>query len=239
MDTETEALIDTLTLAKTDKRTLNGLLTRYMPFIKKTVSSMFYKKEQRQDYVTDAMLAFAHSVQTYNSETGSFIAYAQTVIRNRLIDTVRKEIKIQEPLISIFMDVDEKDGQWENDIAERTCDLVQERTNLCAEIACIDKEFIEWGFDWENLVKKCPKQERSRLTCHKIARSIIENEELVTEMLQKRQVPVSRLSAKTGYSQKIFEKYRNYIAAIVMIMRGDYPYIHSFLPQFFYEEASF
>ena len=95
MDTQSQELINTLTLAKIDKRALNGLLSAYMPFIKKTISGVFFKKERRQDYLTDAMLAFAHSVQTYNNEHGSFIAYTQTVIRNRLIDAARKEIKIQ------------------------------------------------------------------------------------------------------------------------------------------------
>jgi hypothetical protein len=50
-------------------------------------------------YLTDAMLAFAHSVQTCNPDSGAFIQYAQAVIRSRLIDNARKELAASMPFI--------------------------------------------------------------------------------------------------------------------------------------------
>jgi hypothetical protein len=51
------------------------------------------------------------------------------------------------------------------------------------------------------------------------------------------------LAAHAGFSKKALEKYRHYIVALVILTRGDYPYIRAFLPQFldteiFAEEAA-
>jgi RNA polymerase sigma factor len=233
LDTLPEDLTDKIIRAKTDKRTLAGLLTDYLPFIKKAVSNVFYKREQRQDNLTEAMLAFTRSVKTYDEKSGSFVAYARTVIKNRLIDAARKELKTPAPVS--FISEKEEDGAmaWEADVAKRDYDLTEEQNNLRMEIDEINTRFADWGFTWEKLMKNCPRQERSRRTCHIIARRILEDEDLAAKMLGARQLPAGRLSAKTGFSLKIFEKYRYYIAAVVLIMRGDYPYIHSFLPRFF------
>ncbi|MDR0642511.1 MAG: hypothetical protein LBG07_08635, partial [Treponema sp.] len=93
-----EQLAARIELAKTDKHALNILLHDYMPFIKKCVSGVFFKGQSKADNLTDAMLAFTHSVQTYNSEHGAFVQYAAVVIRNRLIDRARKESSVQKPL---------------------------------------------------------------------------------------------------------------------------------------------
>jgi RNA polymerase sigma factor len=209
-----------------------------MPFIKKCTADVFFKKQARQDNLTEAMLAFAHSVQTYDPNDGTFIAYAGTVIRNRLIDAARKEIKIQKPLFSLSAAVDEKDIQWEQDTARRSYDRAEEQKNLQSEINDINAEFAPWGFEWTKLAKNGPKQKRSRRTCHIIARKALENSSLVAGMLRTHQLPIKELSAITGFSEKILEKYRQYIAAIIMILEGDYPYIHSFLPHLDEEELS-
>jgi RNA polymerase sigma factor len=236
-DTHPAELIARITRAKTDKRTLIELLTDYLPLMKKAVAEVFYRREQRQDNLTEAMLAFTQSVKTYDGKLGSFAAYARTVIKNRLIDAARKESKTRKRLSFISEKDGEAPGLWEADIAKRNYDLTEQQNNLRMEIDEINTQFAEWGFTWEKLMKKCPKQERSRRSCHIIARRILEDDELAAEMLKTRQLPAGRLSAKTGFSLKIFEKYRRYIAAVVLIMRGDYPYIHSFLPHFFDTEG--
>jgi RNA polymerase sigma factor len=223
MDTRPIELIAKITRAKTDKRTLAGLLTDYLPFIKKTVAGVFYKRERRQDNLTEAMLAFTRSVKTYEEKKGSFIAYARIVIKNRLIDAARKESKTRRRLFFISEKDERARGAWEADVARRDYDLMEEQNNLRMEIDEIKSLFEDWDFTWEKLMKNCPKRERSRRTCHTIARRVLEDEQLTAEMLRTRRLPAGRLSAKTGFSLKILEKYRQYIAAVVLIMRGDYP----------------
>jgi RNA polymerase sigma factor len=225
-----------LELAKADKHALNILLHDYMPFIKKCVSGVFFKGQSKADNLTDAMLAFAHSVQTYNSEHGAFIQYAAVVIRNRLIDNARKELAVQKPLISLSAKagIEEKNTAWEAGVSLQAFDRTEEEKNLRLEIDAVNDEFSQWGFSWATLLKKCPKQERSRRIAMRIAETVRENLGLLADMLETRKLPITRLVE--GFPRKTLEKYRQYIVALIILSQGDYPYVYSFIPHSFTEE---
>jgi RNA polymerase sigma factor len=225
-----------LELAKTDKRALNTLLHDYMPFIKKWVSAVFFKGQAKADNLTDAMLAFAHSVQTYNPEHGAFVHYAAAVIRNRLINNARKELAMQKHLFPLPAKADKKESDWkaaawEARVSLQAYDRAEEEKNLRLEIEAVNGEFSAWGFSWTTLLKKCPKQERSRRICQRIAGAVQEDSGLLAETLQRHQLPITHL-AET-FPRKALEKYRQYIAALIILSQGDYPYVYSFVPQSF------
>jgi RNA polymerase sigma factor len=229
-----------ITAAKSDKRSLNQLISEYTPFIKKCISGVFIKGQARRDYLTEAMLGFIQSVKTYREEKGAFIPYAQTVISNRLINAAKKEAATQKPLFSIATasQKDEKIIHWEFESAERQYNDLAAQKETQAEIAELNNTFAQWGFTWPDLLKNCPKQNRSRKHCHKAVRALLADRQLLEKMVRTGKLPVKRLSTLTGQSEKSLEKYRRYISALVLIMEGDYPYIHSFLPQFFDKEET-
>jgi RNA polymerase sigma factor len=105
----------------------------------------------------------------------------------------------------------------------------EEEQNLRLEIEAVNDEFSKWGFSWAGLLKKCPKQKRSRLIALRAAHAIREDSALLAETLKNRQLPLARL-AET-FPRKALEKYRHYIVALVILLQGDYPYVYSFLPQ--------
>jgi len=214
--------------AKLDKHALNTLLRDYMPFIKKCVAGVFFKSQPKADNLTEAMLAFSSSVQTYNPEQGAFIQYAATVIRNRLIDSARKELLLQKRFFSLSAAADEKDTTWETGVSLQTYNRVEEEENLRLEIEEVNREFAKWGFSWTTLLKKCPKQERSRRVAMRIAETVRQDAALLADTLKTHLLPVSRLVGL--YPRKALEKYRHYIAALIILSQGDYPYIYSFLP---------
>jgi len=226
--------------AKWDKHALNALLRDYMPFIKKCVYDVVLQGQARQDYLTEAMLGFIQSVKTYNEERGAFVSYAQIVIRNRLINAAKKEGAIQKPLFSISQTPqnDKKNIQWEYETAERQYMELIARKEAQMEIRELNSAFAHWGFTWRDLVRNCPKQRRSRNTCHQIVRALLAEKLLLDEMQKTNKLPVQRLSVISGHSEKTLEKYRRYISALVLIMEGDYPYVRSFLPQFFDKEGT-
>lgn len=217
-------LSEQVQIAKTDKRALNVLLRNYMPFIKKCVAKVFFKSPSKADNLTDAMLAFAHSVNTYNKESGAFIQYAATVIHNRLLDNARREVAAQKRFFSFFS----------SNITVERLGREDDEKNLRLEIDAVNSEFFQWGFSWQKLLKNCPKQKRSRQICLLIAETVLESPELLTYMLEKRQLPASRLAEI--FPKKALEKYRQYIVALIILSQGDYPYIYSFVPHFFDEE---
>ena len=217
-----------LQAAKTDKRALNALLRDYMPFIQKCAGAVFFKDQSKADNLTDAMLAFARSVQTYNPEHGAFVQYAAAVIRNRLIDNARKEQLMHKRFALFPARATELAPSWETDASLETYDRAEDEQMLRLEIEDADKKFALWGFSWATLQKKCPKQERSRRLAFYIAQTVLSDPEMLADTLKNRQLPFSRL-AET-FPRKALEKYRQYIAAIIMLSQGDYPYIYSFIP---------
>jgi RNA polymerase sigma factor len=223
-----------LELAKTDKHALNTLLHDYMPFIKKCVSAVFFKGQSKADNLTDAMLAFAHSVQTYNPDSGAFIQYAAEVIHNRLIDNVRKELSAQKHLLPLSVRADEKNTVWETGISLQAFNRAEEERNLRLEIEAVNGEFSQWEFSWTTLLKKCPKQARSRAICQRIAEAVLRSPELLADTLKTCQLPITRLAGI--FPRKALEKYRQYIAALIILSQGDYPYVYSFVPQSLTEE---
>jgi RNA polymerase sigma factor len=231
------ALAPKLELAKQDKRALNALILEYMPFIKKNVSAVFYDREGRQDALTDAMLAFVHAVRTYNPENGSFAAYAAAVMRNRVINFAKKEYREKKRFVFFSAKNDESARSLEHDVSRSLYDLEEERQKLDRELDEVDEVFSRWGFDWDSLVKKCPRQDRSRLVCFGIVKKITGNGLLFETMMKTYQLPVTRLVSNEGVSKKALEKYRQFIAAVVILTTGDYPYIRAFLPQYFYDTS--
>lgn len=189
-----------------------------MPFIKKCVSSVFFKGQSKADNLTDAMLAFAYSVQTYNPEAGAFMRYAQAVIRNRLIDNARKERAAEKPLFSLSAPGEDADADWEAGASVQLFDRAEEERNLRLEIDAAREEFAQWGFSWVLLLEKCPKQERSRAVCQRIAETLRQSPELLADTLQTRKLPLSRL-AET-FPRKTLEKYRHYIVALIILSQG-------------------
>jgi RNA polymerase sigma factor len=181
------------------------------------------------------MLAFVHAVKTYNETDGIFINYAGTVIRNRLLDSARRETNIQKRFFSFSLGTSnnaENAVELEYDVSRQMYDSAKEKENLRMEITEVNKEFSGWGFNWKLLLKKCPKQERSRRACFAVVKAILEIPGFTELIIRKRQLPVTELAATMGFSQKTLEKYRHYIVALIVLLQGDYPYIRAFLPQF-------
>ncbi|MDR2398701.1 MAG: sigma-70 family RNA polymerase sigma factor [Spirochaetaceae bacterium] len=234
---EERSLREQLERAKTDNPALNRCIHAYMPFIKKCVTQVFFKPQERRDHLSEGMLGFIQSVKTYKGEEGAFIPYAQTVIRHRLIDAARRERGMQKSLSSGFPETGEG-ASWEYEASQRSYDLQEEQKQLQLEIGEIDAELAQWGFDCFDLVRDCPKQERSRRTCHAVVRRALESETLVAQMRETRKLPVKALAQSAGVSDKVIDKYRRYILALILMVTGDYPYMHTFLPDFFDQEAT-
>lgn len=225
------SLPERLALARTDRGELVSLIRDYTPFIKKSVSAVMFRTQSREDNLTEAMLAFAHSIQTYREEYGSFVAYARTVIRNRLIDSARSELAYKNHIH--YEDTSDDEGgmpNWDSEMAVAAFNRQEEEKNLALEIEAANAEFTEWGFSWATLQKKCPKQERSRRICQSVARVVLSSPALLSETLAKKQLPAVRL-AET-FPKKALEKYRIYIIALILIQKGEYPYVYSFVPQY-------
>lgn len=228
-------LVRRIELAKTDRNELDKLLNLYMPFIKKTVSSLLFKSQDKQDYLTEAMLAFCSCVRLYNEANGNFISYANTAIRNRLIDCVRKE-KSSKKITYIQDDDEEESARIENEISLLKFARDTEEAQLKEEIELINSDFGVFGFSWDSLRKVCPRRAKTREICFKILKYIASDEEISSELSETKELPVSKIANESPFPRRILRKYRTYITALFLISRGDYPFVRSYMSAFLITE---
>ncbi|MDR0909290.1 MAG: hypothetical protein LBM77_05930 [Spirochaetaceae bacterium] len=213
-----------LLAAKTDASLLNSLITDYLPFIKKTITAVFPHLQEQEEALSEAMLSFTRSVRTYTPEKGAFFPYSRKVIRNRLLDIAYKELRYLEKLLHLH---DRPADTRLGEAAEYTQKLAKEQKELQVEIQLLKDELKAWGFTLRDLASQCPKEERSRKTCRIITGHIIRDTKLLERMKRTHRLPISQLKAATGFSQKMLDKYRRFIVALVIVETGDYPCIRS------------
>lgn len=223
--------IETMVLAaQTDRQQLNQLIETYLPFIKKCVAECKIQPQSREDALTLAMLAFADSVMAYQPEKGAFLAFAQTAIRNRLIDDFRMEQRKTALNIPMITDSSDPSESWETSLSLREHTQLMEQTALQHEIEEISDVFARWNISFSELAKLGPKQARTRAKCQYIATLILTTEVWQRQLFEKQRLPSKDMCKIYGVSAKILEKYRKYIIALCIIQTGDFPRLKSFLP---------
>jgi len=190
------------------------------------------EQQSREDALTLAMLAFADSVTAYKADKGAFLTFAQTAIRNRLIDDFRAEKRRTALNVPMLTDqaTDGDAEDWETSLSIREHERLIERTSLRVEIDEVSDTFSVWNISFTELTKICPKQKRTRSQCQYIATLILTNEVWQRQLFEKRTLPSKEMCRIYEVSAKVLEKYRKYIVALCIIQAGDFPRLKSFLP---------
>lgn len=225
-------LLPRLKKARTDNTELNKLISDYMPFIKKETAKTPVFQMDYDDRLSIAMLIFMNCVRQYNESAGSFLAFAATCIRNRMIDEGRKLARYHANVIPLYHN---EDNNIENPVEVMASKLEyekeQERASLSEEIDLLSSAMIEFDITFDSLTKICPKQKRSRNQCITLAREIISDITLNEQFIRTRRVPRKELARRFNLSEKTVEKHRRYIVAVTLLLSGDYPEIQAFLPK--------
>ena len=76
--------------ATNDKKLKNDLIGEYQNFILAAVSKTLKRSVTTSD---DEYIIAMMAIDGYNENKGNFLGFAKTVIRNRIIDSIRREAK--------------------------------------------------------------------------------------------------------------------------------------------------
>lgn len=209
-----------------------------MPFIKKVISEIPYSGLEYEEKLSIGMVVFMNCVKQYEQGRGEFkfISFSRVCIKNRIIDESRKSNRLISKLIPLSHET-EDDKERAAYAPEDDADIVfynkeQERLNLSYEIETFEKELVKYGIEFSMLSKICPKQDRSRNQCIKIAHFIVSNQSMKENLLKYNRVSQNEIALALNISPKTIEKHRKYIVTVVILLLGDYPLIQAFLPQF-------
>ncbi|WP_280768794.1 RNA polymerase sigma-I factor [Salipaludibacillus daqingensis] len=212
----------------------NELIDQYIPFIKKVTSGVCkrYINPSSDDEFSIAMIAFSEAIHKYSPDKGSsFLSFASLVIRRRVIDYIRME---QRKKTSLSLDYKEEDRENMENIAEVSAsfqDYYQgmEREYRKEEIHHFQERLSLFEIQLSEIAAQCPKHTDARVNMVKIAKTIIEHEDLLKILMQKKRLPVKQLMEYITMSRKTIERNRKYIIALVIVLLEDYQYLKDYL----------
>lgn len=203
-----------------DRRAMDALLRDYLPFLKKQ-AALGGPGLDYDDRLSLSMLAFADAARRYDGSRGAFLPFAGVCIRNRLLDESRRELRRTEKIMPL---------NGEQAVSD-PCDHALERQALAEEIVELDKALALCGVTFGELPGVCPSQQRARTLCLQLAACVAADGKLRGDFRRTGRLPQGELARRFQISVKTVEKHRKYIAALAVLLTGDFPGIRAFLPK--------
>ncbi|MBN2851885.1 MAG: RNA polymerase subunit sigma [Clostridia bacterium] len=203
-------LEDRVSYAKDNAIERDLLISEYTPFIRKTINSVIF--DSNKDYLTIGMMAFSDAIDSYQPGKGKFMVFAKVIIKNRVIDELRKADRNQTVELKDYMVTDN------DEISLRKLEID------------LFKELLEnYSISFEGLISSSPKHKRTRESCKAVARLIREKEHLYEYFRKNGNLPVKETMKYIDVSDKIFERFRNYIIALILILDDRFGYLKDFI----------
>ncbi|MBU7007863.1 RNA polymerase sigma factor SigI [Phosphitispora fastidiosa] len=215
------------------------LLRSYTPFILKTVSKVSgrYVRMGEDDEVSVGLMAFNEAMDCFDTTKNiSFISFAETVIKRRLIDYFRKESTVSKRTVpmSSFEQADDDNVEGIHYYLEAKQSIEEHQAqNIAAdrkeEIIIFTKKLADFGISFQELVQVSPKHEDARIRAMEVAGIIANNADLAAHLLSKRELPLKQLEKSVDISRKTLERQRKYIIAITLILMNDFEYLREYI----------
>ncbi len=198
--------------AQTDDVCLEALIKDYETYILGTafrITGTYINKSD--DRWSVSLSAFHEAVISYDYNRGSFLFYAETVIRHRLYDYERKERRET----SIAVDP--------TDLSDMGGVVPDAQSSAVLEIEAVKLTLAEYKIAFSDLVAVSPKAEKTKDACARAIGFIIGSPILIAEMHRTKMLPIRIIEKNTGITPKILERHRKYIIAGIVILSGEYP----------------
>jgi RNA polymerase sigma factor len=219
--------------AKNNENSMNKLITQYENFILRCASSAARSYiSKSDDEWSIALSAFTEAINNYSVGKGSFLNFAELVIRRRIIDFMRSKSRYS-PEITVnpsLFNTDAKDEDeytMQSEIAKKVS--VVEDNSIKLEITLINEVFSEYGFSFMDLAECSPKSKKTKKSCAQAVAYLINNPILTSEIKIKKQLPLNIIEKHTRIPRKLLERHRKYIIAAVEIMSGDFPNLAGYM----------
>jgi len=221
-------------LAAKDKDKLNELIKEYESFIIKIASKATGKYITRStDEWSVSLSAFSQAVSDYSFEKGSFLSFAELVIKRRLIDYIRIESRhnVETPvnphIFGSESDEDENDTAIKREVISKVSG--SEDNSLKYEIEAANAQFSVYGFSFFDLTECSPKASKTKSACAKAVVYILNTPIIFEQLRSSKMLPIKIIEKNAKVPRKILEHHRKYIIAAVEIMSGNYPYLAEYM----------
>lgn len=227
--------LDTLVLeAKVSQVVLEKLIKQNEYYILKCASKVTHRYiTKNDDEWSIALYAFNQAIDNYALEKGSFLRFAELVMKRRLIDYRKSQWKYgsEVSVDPIVFDTEPEEEEEDAGIRLAVAEQVSKKDtgDLKLEIETVNKSFSDYGFTFFELSECSPHAGKTKKSCAKAINYMLQNPMLITELRSSRQLPLKIIEKNAKVPRKILERHRKYIIAALEILCGDYPYLAEYL----------
>ncbi len=209
-----------------DKEERELIISEYTPFIIKTITNVTnrYIETENDDEYSVGLYAFNEAIDKYEFNKGNFLSFAKLVIKNRVIDYLRKAASSKKTVL--FSDAGESS---EEVLDPRDNEDFTYNYDMRDQILELQSRLKQFGIYIDELVERSPKHVDTRLNSIKIARYIIQDKELKTDFYRKRAIPVNKLADRKGVSQKVLKRNRKFIIATAVIFDSNMDLLKNYI----------
>lgn len=196
--------------AKKSEQALEEFISSHEGLIIKTASKTskhFVTKSD--DEWSIALSAFAEAIEKYDLDKGGFMAFAELLIRRRLIDWFRSNGRFQ---AEVQIDDIEDEGFDTNS-----------NDDLKLEILTLGDILKNYGYSFMDVADSSPKAEKTKESCQMAILWMIGNPIAISQLKETKQLPIKIIENNSRVPRKILERHRKYIIAAVEIATGDFP----------------
>lgn len=237
MNSFNETLNEKVVRIKFSKEEINSFIQDYKPFIAATVEKCIgrYVVYGQDDELSIGLMAFEEAIKQYEQKKGSFLSFAQTVIKRRLIDYYRKEKKYKDVTLLFDYGDEVNEGDEANEYIAASS-LAQDKYHQQEinelrrlELIQLKEELDKFQLSFNDIAKSSPKHRKTKRLYLDIVKYILDNGELVNKIRIKLYLPVAEIQSGTKLPRKTIERSRNYVIAAIIILTGDYYCIREFI----------
>lgn len=225
-----------LRIQKGDFHLRNQFIMDYQPYVAKITSRCCkrYIDPDRDDEFSIALCAFNEAINQFAPNMGrSFLSFAETVVRRRLIDYARKERKFRQQTPYSAFEVDDDEDSLINPVEIRQAmddyDRQRGMEERRGEIIDLQMMLAEFQIEFSDLVEASPRHADSRALLFAIGKALASDADLMDQLLSKKMLPIKELLGKVNVSRKTLERNRKFIIAVALIYYGPYPYLRDYL----------
>lgn len=214
------------------------LIAAYTPIVLRVGARLCgrYLKAGRDDEVSIGLIALNEAIDRWRGEVGaSFPAFAEMVVRRRLIDHFRREGQRREIPFSEFDVSDDEGDVWNPLESARAVDVERQRReseDRRAEIERFHGLLRQYGISLNDLVRGSPRHGDARARAMSVARAIAARPEWVAYLRRYRSLPLREMEACTelGVSRKTMERQRKFIIAVAVILIEGFEALKGYVP---------
>lgn len=219
-----------------NQKILDQLISKNESFILRCASTASRRYVTKSDDEWSiAIIAFTQAVQSYRLDKGSFLSFAELIIKRRLVDYFRTQTRYNQEITvnpNVFgSDIEE---EYEN-LQMKLAVSKQMQTNsfdgdsLKNEIMALNESIAMYGFSFFDLVDSSPKSKKTKQNCATTVAYMLSNRILIEELRKSKQLPMKIIEKNTKIPRKIIERHRKYIITATEILYGDYPNLSEYM----------